>query len=119
MPPAGQWSNAISFQAPATSGPFPLQFELRDATNVVFTNTISCSALPRTTLAVPPGLKIGLYDPAGATASLFQRFGLPYITVTPTFSICPKHGYLAGEHEFCPRCDEDLLERKRREAEAA
>src|SRR5487761_2705851 len=48
-----------------------------------------------------------------------ERFGLPYITVTPTFSICPKHGYLAGEHEFCPRCDEDLLEKKRREAEAA
>jgi anaerobic ribonucleoside-triphosphate reductase len=48
-----------------------------------------------------------------------ERFGLPYITVTPTFSICPKHGYLAGEHEFCPRCDEDLLAKKRREAKAA
>ena len=48
-----------------------------------------------------------------------ERFGLPYITVTPTFSICPRHGYLAGEHEFCPRCDEDLLAKKRREAEAA
>jgi len=48
-----------------------------------------------------------------------ERFGLPYITVTPTFSICPKHGYLAGEHEFCPRCDEDLLAKKRRAAEAA
>ncbi len=30
------------------------------------------------------------------------RFRLPYLTVTPTFSICPVHGYLAGEHEFCP-----------------
>lgn len=37
-----------------------------------------------------------------------SRFRLPYITVTPTFSICPKHGYLSGEHEFCPRCDEEL-----------
>lgn len=37
------------------------------------------------------------------------RFRLPYITITPTFSICPVHGYLAGEHEFCPRCDERLL----------
>ncbi len=37
------------------------------------------------------------------------RFRLPYLTVTPTFSICPVHGYLAGEHEFCPRCDEALL----------
>jgi ribonucleoside-triphosphate reductase len=41
------------------------------------------------------------------------RFGLPYITVTPTFSICPSHGYLAGEHEFCPRCDEERLAAKR------
>jgi len=43
-----------------------------------------------------------------------SRFGLPYITVTPTFSICPKHGYLAGEHEFCPTCDDDARTRKRR-----
>ncbi len=43
-----------------------------------------------------------------------ERFALPYITVTPTFSICPAHGYLAGEHEFCPKCDEALLVRRQR-----
>jgi len=32
------------------------------------------------------------------------RFRLPYLTITPTFSICPTHGYLQGEHAFCPRC---------------
>lgn len=37
------------------------------------------------------------------------HFRLPYITVTPTFSICPKHGYLSGEHEFCPKCDAEAL----------
>ena len=42
------------------------------------------------------------------------RFRLPYITITPTFSICPHHGYLAGEHESCPRCDEERLAVKRR-----
>ncbi len=36
------------------------------------------------------------------------NFRLPYITITPTFSICPKHGYLAGEHDFCPLCDEEI-----------
>lgn len=41
------------------------------------------------------------------------NFRLPYITVTPTFSICPTHGYLAGEHPFCPRCDEERLAAKR------
>ena len=35
------------------------------------------------------------------------RFRLPYLTVTPTFSICPAHGYLAGEHPLCPTCEED------------
>lgn len=39
-----------------------------------------------------------------------SNFRLPYITITPTFSICPKHGYLKGHHEFCPKCDEELLE---------
>lgn len=38
-----------------------------------------------------------------------MNFRLPYLTVTPTFSICPKHGYLAGEHEYCPVCDEELM----------
>ena len=40
------------------------------------------------------------------------RYRLPYLTVTPTFSICPVHGYLSGEHEFCPKCDEALLQKK-------
>ncbi len=41
---------------------------------------------------------------------VLENYRLPYITVTPVFSICPVHGYLNGEHEFCPRCDELLLE---------
>lgn len=44
------------------------------------------------------------------------RFRLPYLTVTPTFSICPSHGYLAGEHTFCPHCDAALLARKQQAA---
>ncbi|MDE2453915.1 MAG: ribonucleoside triphosphate reductase, partial [Burkholderiales bacterium] len=46
------------------------------------------------------------------------RFRLPYITVTPTFSICPTHGYLAGEHPYCPKCDDIALARKRAQAES-
>jgi len=46
---------------------------------------------------------------------VLERFSLPYITITPTFSICPKHGYLAGEHAYCPKCDEELLQGKRAE----
>jgi ribonucleoside-triphosphate reductase (formate) len=42
-----------------------------------------------------------------------ERYAVPYLTVTPTFSICPKHGYLEGEHRYCPKCDEAALSRKR------
>lgn len=42
-----------------------------------------------------------------------SRFRLPYVTVTPTFSICPTHGYLGGKHEFCPKCDAERLAAKR------
>ena len=37
-----------------------------------------------------------------------ENYHLPYYTITPTFSVCPKHGYLAGEHEYCPKCDEEI-----------
>lgn len=37
------------------------------------------------------------------------NFRLPYISITPVFSVCPKHGYIPGEHEYCPYCDEELL----------
>ena len=51
---------------------------------------------------------------AQACKTLIRRalsnFRLPYVTVTPTFSICPKHGYLSGHHEFCPKCDAEILE---------
>ncbi len=41
-----------------------------------------------------------------------ENFRLPYITITPTFSVCPTHGYLDGEYEYCPKCDEELVARK-------
>ncbi len=41
--------------------------------------------------------------------NVISNFRLPYITITPLFSVCPKHGYIVGEHEYCPKCDEELL----------
>ena len=45
-----------------------------------------------------------------------SRFRLPYLTVTPTFSICPKHGYISGRHDFCPICDAELIRAKKAKA---
>jgi len=45
---------------------------------------------------------------------VLENYHLPYVTVTPVFSICPKHGYLAGQYKFCPICDEEKIEAKKR-----
>lgn len=39
---------------------------------------------------------------------ILTRYRMPYVTLTPTFSICPKHGYLEGEWDYCPSCDKTL-----------
>lgn len=36
-----------------------------------------------------------------------ENYHLPYFTFSPTFSICPNHGYVKGEHETCPDCGEE------------
>jgi ribonucleoside-triphosphate reductase len=73
-----------------------------------------------TVLHLYMGERIGSTE---ACKRLVQRalsnFRLPYITVTPIFSVCPVHGYLPGEHEFCPKCDQELIEKKRAEQRAA
>ncbi len=46
---------------------------------------------------------------------VLSNFKLPYITVTPVFSVCPVHGYLTGEHEYCPKCDDALLQNHKSE----
>lgn len=43
------------------------------------------------------------------------NFKVPYISITPTFSICPIHGYISGKHDFCPKCDEELMIKYKKE----
>ena len=35
---------------------------------------------------------------------IFETYKMPYISITPTFSICNTHGYIKGEHFTCPQC---------------
>jgi ribonucleoside-triphosphate reductase len=44
----------------------------------------------------------------GLVKKVAENYHLPYFTLSPTFSVCPKHGYLSGEHEFCPVCDQEI-----------
>lgn len=64
---------------------------------------------------------IGERLPSGDTAKLLvkkiaSKFHLPYFSITPTFSVCPKHGYLAGEHQYCPKCDEEIGHKEQEKA---
>lgn len=42
-----------------------------------------------------------------AVKIITNNYRLPYFTLTPTFSICPEHGYIRGNHEKCPNCRKD------------
>ncbi|KYK25873.1 anaerobic ribonucleoside triphosphate reductase [Thermoplasmatales archaeon SG8-52-1] len=62
---------------------------------------------------------LGEEDPSPtATKKLIRKvaenYSLPYYTITPTFSVCPDHGYIAGEHKTCPLC---IKENKKTECE--
>ncbi|NPE26427.1 ribonucleoside triphosphate reductase [Methanococcoides sp. SA1] len=46
-----------------------------------------------------------------------SKYHIPYFTISPTFSICPIHGYLAGEHEYCPKCDLEISEGRAEKSE--
>ncbi|MCD8553850.1 ribonucleoside triphosphate reductase [Seleniivibrio sp.] len=39
--------------------------------------------------------------------NITQSYAMPYITITPTFSVCPVHGYIKGEHKECPLCEDE------------
>jgi len=50
-----------------------------------------------------------IFDPESVKSlikKVFKKFHLPYFTLTPTFSICPEHNYINGEHFTCPECGE-------------
>ena len=49
---------------------------------------------------------------------VLENYHIPYLTITPTFSICPKHGYISGEHKYCPICDEELTSPKQEQCKA-
>lgn len=41
--------------------------------------------------------------------TVLSNYRLPYISITPTFSVCNKHGYIGGMHKYCPYCDEEII----------
>jgi hypothetical protein len=81
LPAAGHRQDSITFSAPAGAGAFDLQYELSNSNQVVYTNSVACSALARTSLTLPSGVTAGLYDPKVTTTGLLNRFGIPFAPV--------------------------------------
>jgi len=66
---------------------------------------LQCSYSGGTVLHLFLGEKINdIQTTKNLVRRVFENFHLPYISLTPTFSICPNHGYLSGEHYTCPKC---------------
>ena len=75
-------------------------------------NDLQCKYTGGTVLHLYMAERVSSTDVAKTLVKkIFENYTLPYITFTPTFSICPIHGYLAGEHEYCPICDAEIEKR--------
>ena len=75
-------------------------------------NDLQCKYTGGTVLHLYMAERVSSTDVAKTLVrKIFENYTLPYITFTPTFSICPVHGYLAGEHEYCPICDAEIEKR--------
>lgn len=74
-----------------------------------YQNELQCKYTGGTVLHLYMGERITNSDACkNFVHKVLQNYQLPYITITPTFSVCPKHGYIIGEHDFCPKCDEEI-----------
>ncbi len=74
-----------------------------------YQNELQCKYTGGTVLHLYMGERLSDAEACKALVKkVLSNYQLPYITITPTFSICPKHGYVNGEHDYCPQCDEEL-----------
>ena len=68
-------------------------------------NDLQCKYTGGTVLHLYMSEKLSSADAArGFLRTVLTRYGLPYVTLTPVFSVCDTHGYLAGEQPECPQC---------------
>jgi len=96
------YTNSSQLPVDYTSDPFEA-LDLQD--------NLQCKYTGGTVLHLYMNERISSYDSCKTLVKkVLTDYKLPYITITPLFSVCDKHGYLNGEHEFCPLCDEKLIQ---------
>jgi anaerobic ribonucleoside-triphosphate reductase len=87
----------------------PVDFTDDAFESLEYQDTIQCKYTWGTVLHLYMGERISDVETCKRfVKTALENYRLPYITVTPTFSICPKHGYITWEHDFCPKCDAEI-----------
>jgi len=99
---APYYTNSSQLPVDYTDDPFEA-LELQDELQTMYTGGTVLHLYMSEKLSSPEAAK-------NLVKKAITNFRLPYISITPVFSVCPKHGYIAGEHEYCPYCDAELLE---------
>ena len=110
-PDAPYYTNSSQLPASYTNDPFEA-LNLQDALQTKYTGGTVLHLYMSEQISSPEACK-------NLVRRVLESYKLPYMSVTPVYSICPKHGYIKGDHEFCPLCDQELIERKRKELEQA
>lgn len=82
LEPAGRTTEVVTFSVPTQSGTFAFRVELLRDGMPVYSNTLPYVAVAKSALRLQPGIRLGLFDPVGATAALFRREGVTFQTVT-------------------------------------
>ena len=103
FPDAPYYTNSSQLPVDYTDDPFEA-LELQDELQTLYTGGTVLHLYMSEKLSSPEAAK-------NLVKKAITNFRLPYISITPVFSVCPKHGYIAGEHEYCPYCDAELLEK--------
>jgi ribonucleoside-triphosphate reductase len=99
---APYYTNSSQLPVDYTDDPFEA-LELQDELQTMYTGGTVLHLYMSEKLSSPEAAK-------NLVKKAITNFRLPYISITPVFSVCPKHGYIPGEHEYCPYCDEELIE---------
>ena len=105
--PAGSNTEGETARLPSTPTPrsFPVQYsddifevlDLQDELQTKYTGGTVVHLFVGEEIADPHNVR-------KLVKLICKRYHLPYFTVTPTFSVCPVHGYLSGRQETCPHC---------------
>lgn len=108
-------ANEISFQNGAkpyytNSTQLPVNFTEDVFEALDLQDELQCKYTGGTNFHTFVGEKMSKEAVRALVKKISYKYHMPYFTITPTFSVCPIHGYLSGEHEYCPKCDAELAE---------